>query len=587
MRRCCGRQGIERDDAVAKKNRRRTSGDGDSDPAEPGTQSPDDGPDAAEDGEAATGAASPDAQPEASLRPDVTDAGGASAAEAEPGPAEAPDATVPPAPDDMTSTGAATVEATPDAPTPAEEESPAVEPADPATGEADTAGDVESRIAASSDGTAPETGATGADDTPDDHADVEGDTARTDADAPSEGGDDDRAPTDADVPDRDASAPEADAGTPVPPAPWAAAAGAGAASTAGGATADSAGARESRADPAPREVVVKRGGVIPALIGGVLAAVVGFAAARYVVPEGWPFPGVDTPDFRAETRAALDAQDEEIEALRAEIAAAQPDLAPIETRLDALDTGLSDLTARVDDLAASTDDRFAEVDDRLTELEKQPMEGALSEEAIAAYERELQALMDQVSEQRAEISSIADDVLAREAEAQDSARRAGALAALSRVTAALDTGVPYAAALGDLDDTLEQPLPDALAAPAADGVATRSELEDSFAPAARAALAAAREAEAPPDDPADRVGAFLRERLGARSVAPREGADADATLSRAEAALDAGELDRALEEIGALPEPAQAELADWTEAARTRNAAVEAAETLAETLNEE
>ena len=359
------------------------------------------------------------------------------------------------------------------------------------------------------------------------------------------------------------------------------------ASAAGGATADSAGAREARSDAPPREVIVKRGGFVPALIGGLAAAVVGFATARYVVPEGWPFPGVDTPDFRAETRAALDAQAEAVAALREEVGAAEPDLAPLESRIDALDAGLSELGARVGDLAATSDARFAEIESRLTALEKQPMEGALSEEAIAAYERELQALMDQVATQRAEIESIADDVLAREADAQAAARRAAALAALSRVTAALDSGAPFAGPLADLDDALERAVPDPLAAAAADGVATRAELEESFAPAARAALATARSAEGPPEAPADRVGAFLRERLGARSVAPREGDDPDAVLSRAEAALDAGDLGRALEEIAALPEAAQAELADWAEAARTRHAAVEAADTLAETLNEE
>ncbi len=66
---------------------------------------------------------------------------------------------------------------------------------------------------------------------------------------------------------------------------------------------------------------------------------------------------------------------------------------------------------------------------------------------------------------------------------------------------------------------------------------------------------------------------------------PRAGDDPDAVLSRAEAALTAGQLAQALEEIAALPEPALAAMADWTARARQRVSALEAVETLAQSLN--
>lgn len=394
--------------------------------------------------------------------------------------------------------------------------------------------------------------------------------------------------------DRDAGEAAAEAATePAQPAPWAASAGATAAATAGGAVADSAAERDAETgasgrEPPQREVVVRRGGFVPALLGGILAAVLGFAAARYVVPEGWPFPGTAGPDFRTEVQTALDAQAERIDQLQSQLADAQPDLTPITERLDTVGSDLGALSSRVDDLAASTGGQLSEIEARLSELEKRPMEGAVSQEAIAAYERELQALMDQVAEQRAEIEEIAADAMSREEQAAEAARRAEALSALSQLVVALDAGEPYAEELGALDAALEGAVPEALAAPAADGVATLAELRDRFPEAARSALAAARDAEElAAEDPGARVTAFLRDRLGARSVAPREGDDPDAVLSRAEAALRAGELGRALEEVAALPETAQSDMAEWTSAARLRHEAKTAADSLAQTLNEE
>lgn len=399
------------------------------------------------------------------------------------------------------------------------------------------------------------------------------------------------ATTDADTEsDRDEA--EAADEEPVQPTPWAAAAGAAVAGTAGGAVADSSARAAAQPEASPqaeptRDVVVKRGGFFPALLGGILAAILGFAAARYVVPEGWPFPGAATPSFQETTRAALGEQAAEIQALRADLAAAEPDLSPVEDRIAALEGRLADVAEGQDELSGTLGGRLSEIESRLTEIEKRPMEAALSQEAIEAYERELQALMDQVAAQRSEIESIASEATSREQQAAEAARRAAALSALARVTTALDAGEPYAAALAELSATMEQPVPDGLQAGAQDGVPTRAELDSGFASAARGALAAARDADAPPEDPADRLGAFLRERLGARSVTPREGGDADAILSRAEAALRRGELGAALDELSALPEPAQAELAEWTAAAQTRHAAVQAAARLNDMLNEE
>jgi hypothetical protein len=76
----------------------------------------------------------------------------------------------------------------------------------------------------------------------------------------------------------------------------------------------------------------------------------------------------------------------------------------------------------------------------------------------------------------------------------------------------------------------------------------------------------------------------LRGQLSVRSVAPREGEDADAVLSRAQAHLAEGQLDAALTEVESLPEPVRAAMADWIAQARTRVEADAALAGLRDTL---
>ena len=59
-------------------------------------------------------------------------------------------------------------------------------------------------------------------------------------------------------------------------------------------------------------------------------------------------------------------------------------------------------------------------------------------------------------------------------------------------------------------------------------------------------------------------------------MTPREGNDPDAVLSRAEAALVAGDLPAALAEIAALPPVAQEVLSPWVATAQTRLNAIAA-----------
>ena len=80
---------------------------------------------------------------------------------------------------------------------------------------------------------------------------------------------------------------------------------------------------------------------------------------------------------------------------------------------------------------------------------------------------------------------------------------------------------------------------------------------------------------------------FLKAQTGARSVAPREGDDPDAVLSRANASVEAGDIAAALDEIQALPENARQvpAMAEWLAGAQAYNDAQAALSDLTTSTN--
>lgn len=154
--------------------------------------------------------------------------------------------------------------------------------------------------------------------------------------------------------------------------------------------------------------------------------------------------------------------------------------------------------------------------------------------------------------------------------------------ALGRIVSAVTTGQPFEAEIADLQANGIQDVPPALADTAATGVVTAANLQDRFPDAARASLAAARAAS--PDVDGGGIGGFFKQQLGARSVAPRDGDDPDAILSRAEAAMRDGRLADALAEVKALPPEAQEPLSEWLSDAQARHDAQDAVQTLTQRL---
>lgn len=315
--------------------------------------------------------------------------------------------------------------------------------------------------------------------------------------------------------------------------------------------------------PKPEAKPARRtGGLLALLLGGAIAAGLGFGAAQ-LVPQGWPL-----------------ASTAEMERKLAEQA---NDLAQLQTRLATLESQpLPDFSPLMDTLAT--------LNGRVADLETGPAERAEdTAAAIAQLQSDLAALQAS-GPVPANITALAAEAEARLQEAEDQANRLKADAealnlaaerrvALAALRAAVESGAPFGTELAALGPDV----PLLLSQAAETGIPNLATLQDSFAEAARAALEAALRADMG-DSWTDRAMSFFRTQTGARSLTPREGSDPDAILSRAEAALAKGDLVTTLAELDSLPEVARTAMADWRSTADQRLSAITALRELADTI---
>ncbi|WP_435165198.1 COG4223 family protein [Falsirhodobacter sp. 1013] len=285
----------------------------------------------------------------------------------------------------------------------------------------------------------------------------------------------------------------------------------------------------------------KRSVFLPLLLGGALAALLGFGLAR-VVPNGWPVQDI------APLQSELQRQAQEITALRDQIGALTiPSLTPLEGRVSALE---------------NPPVAPAALQAQIEELRNQINSGTVG--------ADLQGMIDRTQQELADAQKQAE---ALRLQSQDTAQKALVTAALTRIAGALDSGTPYGAAVQEIQEAgLEVPQP---LADGASGVPALTTLQQEFPEASRAALEESLKVDGG-NGVGNRLGAFLRAQTGARSLEPREGNDPDAILSRAEAAVQGGNLPLALDEIGHLPLEGQAALSDWRAKAERRMGAVDA-----------
>jgi hypothetical protein len=335
------------------------------------------------------------------------------------------------------------------------------------------------------------------------------------------------------------------------------------------------------------------GGFAGLVLGGMLAAAAGAGAMLYFGPEriGTQSPSAQEIALLGQVKSQGDSLNQlkvSVEQLSATAAKATevpvPDLSALDTlssRLDATDAAQADILARLDAAEA-----------RLAALEARPAADSGAPGATDANLAEVQKLLDtqraEAEAAQARLSAAAADaeerIKAAEAEAarlkadsEAAAKLARGRAAVSHLQASLESGASIQPALDDLA-SLGIDVPPALSDQAG-GVPSLDALKSAFPPAAREALALSLR-ETAGTGTFDRLLAFLRVESGARSLSPRAGEDPDAVLSRAEAALKAGDVPGSIAEIAALPPAGQARMAEWVALAQRRVSAVEALKTL-------
>lgn len=327
----------------------------------------------------------------------------------------------------------------------------------------------------------------------------------------------------------------------------------------------------------------QRSRALPFAMGGFAAVAIGFLLAQ-ALPDGWPRPPDQT---LANELAALAAKTEDqamtitllngrLDDLEEQIAA----LAARELPAFASPDDVAALNAQLSDANASLARRLTRIEAAVDTLEAIPPASdatGLSVDDIAEFRNELASV---VADARAELNEARQAALLVEAEAARAARREAAFEALTRLRTSVDMGLGYAPALADLTEAAPVQPAEALTSASGDGIATMLELQLAFPDLARSAISASA-VEPEGATAMERLGQFLRTQTNARSLSPREGTDADAVLSRAEAALNQSDLAATLAELATLPAPAAAVFEDWLATAQTRAAALAGLDDLA------
>ena len=361
---------------------------------------------------------------------------------------------------------------------------------------------------------------------------------------------------------------------------------------------DTPSSESPKAPAATPPVVVRRGlGVFGAFIIGLIAAALVLAGAVISLPF---WPEEIRVLWRGQAAVAAPTPAIDLQAVRADAAVVA------KTTVDA---ARREITARIDDLekrvravsataadrpAATADPAIAELRGKIEALENRPSAAVTSAPApaptksetagetdkeIAAIRLEIATLRsalqtvdqtvagqkDEAARQREQAKALAEAVDKARAEASvlgandkkalAAARASAVIGVAARLSSALETGLPFASELGLLTpltqgDAKLGEIAVALQPYAQNGVASRAALAAGFPAVAKAALA---------DDIADdSFGERLLGKLKSVVSLRRVGADVagdsvEARLARAEAALTAGDIAKAVELVKSLP----------------------------------
>ncbi|MFC0806355.1 COG4223 family protein [Ensifer sp. P24N7] len=276
-----------------------------------------------------------------------------------------------------------------------------------------------------------------------------------------------------------------------------------------------------------------------ALAAGILGGLIALAGAGVLQYAGYvPAPGPEQPGTEQNLAS-------EIEAIKAELQAQAPaatvDVAPLENRLAALEQAAREPGAAAAD-APEIKALEAEVANLTNEMAALKTELAEARQAADAARAELAGRIDQAEQK---LNEPANDIEMAKA------------VAVTALKTAIDRGGPFLAELDALRSIApEDPVVKELADVAATGVPTRTELRESFRPAADAMLDALHRPN-PDQGIFDRLVSSAMSGIRVRPVGSVEGDTPEAVIARIEDKLDNGDLKGASLEWDSLPEAAK------------------------------
>jgi uroporphyrinogen-III synthase len=273
-------------------------------------------------------------------------------------------------------------------------------------------------------------------------------------------------------------------------------------------------------------------------------------------------------------------------------------------RLDDLEKRVRGLAASGTEPAASPDQAVAELRAKVEALEARTAANASAPPAaqpaapdpatekemerlardIATLRTAVQTLDQSVASQREQAKSLSEAVSARSAgeqKAQQAARAAAVIGVAVRLSSALELGLPFASdlallgSLGQGDGKLAE-IASQLQPYAQAGVASTAALAAEFPAVAKAALAE----DLADDSLGQRVLGKLRGLVSLRRVGNVPGDAAEAKIARAEVAIKAGHLAKAVELMKSLPPNVTTAVSGWLAKAEAHLAAEQAIDRL-------
>ena len=325
---------------------------------------------------------------------------------------------------------------------------------------------------------------------------------------------------------------------------------------------------------------------IPGLLwlvgGGVLAGSIGFFTT--ILFEYFDTNDPLTPLLTAQSELyeKLEIQSAQIDSIKA-----RPVLVDLSGPIAALGILVKQQNKDIKALWTAHADQAQTLSQRIDLLEERPVTEGVPSLAIAAYERELIQLRADVGKVTSYATSKIEQAEAMAAVLETKTVKLStngrAISALKNIWVAVESGLGFEGPLADLTAVTDLEVDPSLVESAPIGIVSLIVLQSQFPAAARAALKLARQ-EKGLEGGENRILAFLKAQLGVRSLKAKEGASADAILSRALVAVDRGNLEQALSEILKLPNSSKVALQGWSKAAGRRLTVLTALQKLANAL---